>query len=493
MSTTLEKNKAPHEAKLVHLNMSAVTPPAVSPIMEFLRGQAATALSASLGGLPLVNFNTGGLGNFPYYYTDPRTTNFNISTYNWINTNVLSNNAPIQQSSGSYFSNQVLSVLSKIQYSLSVADQAALNAAKSNATNQQLAVLQAWQANMGPFPTGTGNPIDNIMTTIASTWATPATSLYAIQTSVNLRALLNNAPASGQTILPVVVSYLNALGASVALSNAVLMNNSYVAMALAALQTPTAANGGFLTNDGTGKYYPAYNVSTPLPTIISNLQSGSNPISISMNVSIANASEYSVSIQGGTAFNIPFGGFFGLSVGGNASYFHDEIVQNSSSVNVQMTFTGATIVNFSPAPFNQATQQNWFWMQPILEAIRNGQQDVSGYKFAVAPGIDFSANGPFGLLQGVAMTNYPSAVITIKSSNYQSIQTTFQQTVSTSVSFLGIPLGGGSESTYSHSASSSASDSTVVITLNPPPSMVAGTSTSSVGWIMGVQTNYPVQ
>ncbi|HYH56565.1 MAG TPA: hypothetical protein VD772_08145, partial [Anseongella sp.] len=201
--------------------------------------------------------------------------------------------------------------------------------------------------------------------------------------------------------------------------------------------------------------------------------------------------EYSVSIQGGTSFNIPILDFFSVGVSGNASYFHDEIMQNSDSVSITMTFTGPTIVNYSPLTFNQSTMQGWFFMAPILEAIKNQGQDVTGYQFSPSPGIDFSENGPFGLLQGVAIANYPSAKIVVKSSSYQSIQTTFQQTVSVGASFLGIPLGSSTESTYSHSASSSASDSTVTINLNPPPTMVAGTSITSMGWVLGVQTNYP--
>jgi hypothetical protein len=491
MSTTLEKNKTNHAPKLTHLDLSSVPTPDTPAILEYLRSQAANVLASALGGMPLVNFLTGAQGNFPYYYIDPNNLNFNVGTYNWINTNMLTDVAPIQQSSGNYFTNLFISVLSKISYKLSVADQATLNAAYTNAQNQQMAVLMAWKAAYGSFPSGTGQPIDNIMSTIANTWAKPATTLLAIKNSVNLNVLLNNAPASGSTIMPVIAAYLNALGSSVTLANAVTMNNAYVAQALAAVQTPSTTNGGMLANDN--NLYPGYTVTTPLPSIINNLQSTSNSIKISMNVSIANSSEYSVSINGGTAFNIPFAGFFGMSVGGNASYFHDEIVQNSSSVNITMTFTGATLVNYTPNVFNQSTGQNWFFMQPILNAIANGSKDVSGFKFSPNPGIDFSANGPFGILQGVAIANYPSAVITIQSSNYQSIQTTFQQTVSTSVSFLGIPLGGGSESTYSHSASSSSSNSTVTITLNPPPTMVAGTSVSSVGWILGVQTNYPCQ
>jgi hypothetical protein len=490
-TTTLEPKKAQTKSQTPNLDLSTVTPPDTSAIIDYLRGQAATVLGSALGGLPLVNFAVGAAGNFPYYYSDPATLSFNSATYNWININLLNNLPPVQQSTGNSFTNEMIAVLSKVTYKLSAADQITLNNAYSNAQNQQLSLLQAWQAAFGSFPAGAGRPIDNIMSTIASTWASPATTFNAIQNSINLNQLLNNAPPTGQGLFPLVANYVNALGSGVTLANAVTMNNAYVRLALNALQNPAAANGAIQTNDGTQKFYPAYNMNTPLTSIINSLQNKSSTIQITMDVSIASESEYSVSIQGGTSFRIPFLDFFSLGVSGNASYFHDEMVKNSDSVSITMTFTGPTIVNYAPLTFNQSTQQGWFFMAPILEAIKNQGQDVSGYQFAPSPGIDFSNNGPFGLLQGVAIANYPSAKIVIKSSSYQSIQTTFQQTVSVGISFLGIPLGSSTESTYSHSASSSSTDSTVTITLNPPPNMVAGTSISSMGWILGAQTNYP--
>lgn len=156
-----------------------------------------------------------------------------------------------------------------------------------------------------------------------------------------------------------------------------------------------------------------------------------------------------------------------------------------------MTFPGLTAVNFGPTAFDISTGLGWFWMEPILDAIKNGSSDVSGFKFSPVPQIDFSANGPFGFLTGVAISTYPSIEITVTSSNYQSIATTFQQTTSFSVSFLGIPLGSGSESTYSHSVSTNSSNSSVTITMNPSVETVSGNAVNSVGWVLGVETSYP--
>jgi hypothetical protein len=177
--------------------------------------------------------------------------------------------------------------------------------------------------------------------------------------------------------------------------------------------------------------------------------------------------------------------FFQLSCGGSASYFQDQIATSSNQVSIEMTFSGCNFVNFGPAPFNMSTDQNWAYFGPIQQAIKNGSSDVSGFKFAPDPGIDFSKNGPFGFVNGVAIANYPSINITVTSSDYQSILTTFQQTTSTKVTFLGIPLASATESSYSSQASQSGSSETVSITLSPPLSIVAGNTNTSVGWVLG--------
>ncbi len=114
---------------------------------------------------------------------------------------------------------------------MSAADTAALNAAHANAQTQQAAVLSAWQAAFGSLPAGQ-QPIEAIATTIATTWAKPATTLSDIKNSININALLNNLPASGGPVVPVFVVWLNALGAAVTLEWAKYSDNQYHEMSL---------------------------------------------------------------------------------------------------------------------------------------------------------------------------------------------------------------------------------------------------------------------
>ena len=467
-----------------------------APIIEALKDQANQVLSAALGAATLQAFdNTGASGNFPYVWQNPTNLQFNTLTYDWIDGSLKPGTAPLQFAQGTNFTNLYLQVAMDIVWSLSTADQATLNQAQASATQQQAALLNVWRSAMGSLPSGS-TPIDGILQIITQTWAAPPTTLNAIQNSVNIGQLLNNTPASGQPILPALAAYLNALGSSVALQNNVTANNAYLKRAINAIQNPTAANGGLALDSGT--IQPAYSVSTAVNVIenaMAPANQDANTVALDMTVMNASSSEYKVQISGSVGFDIPIFDFLTIGVESNANYFHDQMATSQNQTSVAMSFPGVNLVTFGPTAFTQAgTSSGWFWMDPVSEAIANGYpaKDVSGFKFSLKPSIDLSdAAGAFSYTSGVAISNYPTITVTVQGSNYQSIQTTFEQSVSTSVSFLGIKLASASESTYSNNVQVDAASSTVTITLSPPATLVGGTVAESIGWILGVQSQYP--
>jgi hypothetical protein len=469
---------------------SALTPLAGSPvdavpIIKALTDEVNSILGV-ISGEQLVPFSPGALGIFPYYWQNPGTLQFNTTTYKWIQAALRPGAAPVQLDQS--FTNHFIGALGSVEYKLSSADEEKLTKAKNNSVNQQMAFLNAWKSAFGSIPAG--KPIDDIIFTIGNTWAKPAVTFADMQSTGNLQKLLNNAPPSGETILPYLSSYLDALGDGMHLENEIAMNRHYLATALTAAQNSDASNGGLPTDDG--QIQPAYAVSTPLADILNGLQS-SSAAKISMQITRTSESEVTIHMQGQTSFTMPIGDFFDLSVDASASYFSDTIATSSNKVSIQMDFTGLTLVNYGPVTFDMPTERYWYWTKPIQDAISNGDQEVSGFKFSpVRNKTDFSSNGPFGYLTGVAISNYPSITITVESAYYESIKTTIKQTVSVGLSFLGIPLGGGSESTYKQTASSDDSKSTVTITLAPPPPKVEGTVEDQRGWILGVQTLFPV-
>jgi hypothetical protein len=476
-------------------------------IINYLKDEANTVLSAVLGSTSLQAFNITSQGNMPYIWQDPANLTFNAKTYEWIEGSMRANTMPHQFDPGTNFTNRYLNLASKIGWSLSSADQAKLNKAYQNASQQQAALLNVWQAQIGELPAGK-QPINGITEIITATWANPPTTLEALKNSINPNQLLNKVPASGEPVIPVLMNWINAIEESIPLQNQVTMNNAYLGLAINAIQYPTNAsnlaeritknpsaqvNGGLTLNNGNVE--PAYSVANPVNEIENALANANSKIEMAMSVKRTSSEEFDVSISGGTSFSIPVLDFLSVGIGGSANYFSSDIATSSNETYVKMTYPGVNLINFGPAIFQQAgSVENWFWMSPLEEALKNGYpaKDVSGFKFATQPPItDFSGNGPFGYLAGAAVAGYPTVEITVKSADYQKIEKTLEQTVKTKVSFLGIPLGGGSESTYSHSVKTDSSSSTVTITLTPPDQTVAGKLTDASAWVLGVQPVFP--
>jgi hypothetical protein len=148
---------------------TAIDPSNVQSILEELRAKAASILGSALGSKPLEPFLVGALGNFPYYWQNPRNLEFNAKTYTWISS--------------------ALKATSSNQQLLSVAS--------DDLRDYQVALLNAWKQAYGNFPRGDGQPIDNIVNTIASDWADSPATLTKMQHALNLNELLNTTPASG--------------------------------------------------------------------------------------------------------------------------------------------------------------------------------------------------------------------------------------------------------------------------------------------------------
>ena len=465
-------------------------------LIETLRAKAAGIVGAALGAKPLVGFQTGSLGNFPYYWTSSRNLNFNALTYDWINANLAANSSPVSQAEGSTFTSQFVTALESISYSLSTDDQNELNEGAKKATQQQTALLNNWKNAFGklPDPEGHGEVIDAILGTIQTEWSSKSPlTLMDIRNARNLDRLLDKAPSAGQPILPVLTNYLNAISSTLSLRNSVALNNRFLIDAQLALEDPSKGNGGLeLSND---KLVPAYRVATPLAEILNGLdpQANKNEVKLGLTITRTSKSEFKVEITGGTSFTVPVLSFFKLNVGGKANYFQEDIVSRTESIKIEMVYSGPTLVQFGPVPFEKTGgTSSWFFMQAIEDAVKNTGEDVSGYKFSPVPNIDFGKSGPFGFLTACAIANYPSVKITVESADFKSIETEFKQSAKVGISFLGIPFGiNGNESSYSSDITTDASKNSISITLDPPKELVAGTADESSGWILGVATEYP--
>lgn len=471
--------------------------PNTPQILDELKSEAIKVLSSALGSKTLESFQLGPLGNYPFnWQSSLLVTNRNGLNYDWISTDISQKDGVVTPGQ-SIFTNKYLTAAMAISYGYSTIDLGKVSAAATLTTNQASALQNGWIAAFGALPafTAPNTAINAIMAEIQTNWTTKGpVTLMDIQQSFNLNELLDNTPAAGKSVQPLLVNYLNAMNSVISLLNASSTATGYLAAAIRAIQSPSATNGAVNVANSPNpvQVMPAYTVAPAMNQIQNALADAGNSVKLSMTVSRSTSDQYTVSIKGKTGFSIPVLSFFSLGLSASASYFKDSIATKSNTVSIEMTYPGVNLVTYGPKAFSQAGRtSDWYWLDPITKAIANTGKDVSGYKFLPDPGIDFSKNGSFGFLEGVAIAGYPTVVIKVTSSDFSKITTEVTQSVSVSASFLGIPLGGGSESTYSKKVDTDSSSKTVTITLSPPPELIGGTADSSVAWVLGAIPNFP--
>jgi hypothetical protein len=439
-------------------------------------------------------FGVSSLGNFPYYWEVPSNLLFNPKTYVWISAGLKRNANPVELDQP--FTNTYIDALAPLVYELSESDSQQLEQARSKITTQQGQLLAAWRQSFGSLPPSK-QPIDTILATISQEWASPPTTLQEMQDSLSLSSMLNKTPASGKAILPALANYLAAIGDSVSLLDAVTRNNGYKAMARRAAQCPSSDNGG-LQIDGQSNLVPKFVVNTPLQEIVQGLNSATPRNSLTRKMSLRRSSrnEYDVSPRDGPGtaipLTVPTTEFLRISRDAKTDVLSDLIATDGNPVDVDVSFTGVTMVYFGPAPFSQATRTDWYWMTPITNAIANrGKTNVTGFKFRPDPGIDFGKTGPFGFLTAVAISKNPSLRVATRRANYQEIARTLEAAGPAALSFLGKPMGSlGEKRGYEVSVTTDSRKEAVQLNFSPS-AQIADDTVDSTAYVLGVQTNYP--
>lgn len=454
-------------------------------------------------------------GDFLYVFQNVNQV-FNQGTFDYISANVtpgtIAGTANLSASGG--FPNAYVQIISKIAYSLSNADSATVNAAQRNAQAQAQTIvsdyqttfgqitptqLSAAQAAVGQFAVQTLQ--DYVISYVLGyLWSgqqqssKPPLTYKQMASARNLSQLLPLMPASGNQVVSDVSLYLNMLQAA----NTILSNQQLGSWILAQLNgntsTPTTANGGMSTiNPNTGAILPSLQVaygmgSASVASIQNDLNNKSRTIVIGMQTSSASGDQLNVSIQGQAGFSVGSLLRFTTSVGG--SYDMSKMQGTSTNASISINYAGYSIVPMAPLAWQQATNQGWEFDDPIAQAVANGQQDITGFKF-VAPVNNynfgpFANGGNFGRLSSLLIANYPTITITYSNANFQQFKQAWQETATGNLTLFGfISLGSFSQGVYGSSYQQGADNSTFTVTFTASPQVISVSQLLQQAFVIG--------
>ncbi len=453
-----------------------------------LRNQAANLFGASVAAsLVPVQYN----GDLNWSWTSG-AGDVNQLTYNFISGAVTpsATGDMVQVGGAGSFTNVYQQLVNAITWEFGAADNATLQAAMTQSQTQATSVVSTYVGIYGA-PTQAqmlaaqavnpliANTLDYIVGYMAGyQWAgiptgKPALSLFAMQTTPNLRALLQYAPASAQPVIQGLVAYLNALGPGAALTDKQSLGN-YTLQQLKNNLTPSLANGGILlSNPPSSNYFLGYSSNKQPSQIVQDLNNPDQSVTVSFSSQASSQSQYNIAFSGQAGFNWG-GALLGISAG--TSFKGDVAAQQGAGTAtvITMKYPGVNIIPFYPAAWQQTSggSTGWFYEAAIHQAWVNSRAQTpdSGFTFknGVPAGITLGEDG-LGYLSAAVVSGYPTITVNFTDGNYQQFASWLSTHTQVSVSLFGfIPLGSSSVDTYTASASQSSSQQGFTLTLTPP-------------------------
>ncbi|MEM8931442.1 MAG: hypothetical protein AAGE94_09720 [Acidobacteriota bacterium] len=477
-----------------------------------------------------LNLLTGpGNAQVSFFFQSPTTGEINDNLYN----NILSRRVKggarqydVQQAelTASVFTNDYADVYSQLRFSLSQADQATMQrlVAETAGNVRKLTPLwNKWVQAVGKSETPPVGELDatdteialiQMTATVQGPWLNPDYKQRLIDDPSYPYVHMNefdqifsliplSVPAAMRDAIKDVYNAQGAQGGLTARrSNATQTQRGVINN----VQNPTAANGGLPLTNSTNMI-PGITFQPDDPTVLTT-QLGTNPPSSNFGyaatVTKSSSTELEVSASAGGGIRIPILSFFGLDVGGSVkgsifqadyagSRFSVEVSVNNPTVSPQMTM--------KPLLYNTSTEQGWLNATPIQQALANGSKtDVTGWVFdGGAPPYEFGQNGDFGLIESMVLSQFMQLQLTFEECESKKVQEYFEQHASATFSFLGIPLGGASESSKYQFEYNAASATKITVTMkpNPPGYTPGGTGsgiTGSLCNLVAVGVTYPI-
>jgi hypothetical protein len=264
--------------------------------------------------------------------------------------------------------------------------------------------------------------------------------------------------------------------------------------------TPTKQNGGIrlfdpVTGGVTDKYSDGYSINKSVEEINNGLQNLNNSISMAMQTSQSSGSEISVHIDGQAGFSV--GSWLKFTTAAGAEYDMSKAQGTSTDCSVKITWNGYVIVPFGSVAWAQDSNVGWYDKDPIYQAVKNGTQDITGYKFVTSTSVPynmkpFTEGGDFGYSDNLLISNYPTIEITYQHADFSKFQQSWSEKISGNLKLFGfISLGSFSEGAYGSSYEAGSSNSSFTVKFSASPEITSVPQFQKTAFVIGGTVRNP--
>ncbi len=471
------------------------------------------------GSLKLLKGTSNAQASF--YYKDLTTGDINTALYNNLLDQRIEGTTSefgvdeVELAQNSFISDYN-SVYLKLMFQLSTKDQATQQQNDANTAKAVRALTPLWNAwvqamkqkEIPELDKDTKIALIQITNTLQTIWVSEDyievlkdDPSYPYTNLNNFDKIFGEIPASvSKQMRTYIVDIYSAQGKGGVISAMVANATQTIAGIINNVQNPDESNGGMnLTGDNA--YVPGlmFAPNDPLAVVGAlgqNPPTGTFQYTANITKSEKTTLNFQASVGGG--INIPILSFFslGLSGGASGSIFQEDFAGSKYSVKVVVNNpTVNPIVTINPQLYNISTRKGWMSTSPVKEAIKNGKNtDVTGYRFTSEPNFNFAEGGDFGYINSLVLSQFLELSMTFEECNSKDVKNYFEQHASAGISFLGIKLGGASESSSHSYEYSDETNTSITVTLKPnEPGYTPGTVdiNESLCQLVAVGVEYP--
>jgi hypothetical protein len=432
-------------------------------------------------------------GDFPWWYQNPNGV-FNQLTFDYLSARVSSSGASgtVQLSPSGGFPNAYVQVVNNLIYTLSSADQQTLASALSTASAEAETIVSDYQTTFGPITpaqmttAAVSTKLDYVVSyVLGAVWSGRASAGQAPLTysqmaaAANLLDLLPAMPAAGAQVVADAAAYLRLMAPTNALQSKVQLGAWIAAQLRANTSAPTAANGGIQTVDpNSGNVGPGFQVGYGINRALGDIQADLNNAERVLSVEVAAPSAGPPALR-----------FAGADRAAGAVL---PLASVNSAQSITIDYPGYTMVPVAATAWQQATNNGWFYADPIAEAAANGSGDVTGFKFVTSPPYnlgDLAAGGNLGQLTALLISNYPTVKVSAPQAAAAALANVAVEGANGGLSLFGIPVGDPSRVTYRPVYSEGSAATAVELTFVPSVAQVP--TMQQTAYVIGAVVDFP--
>jgi hypothetical protein len=462
----------------------AVADPTIIAQNEFL-DSIVLAANEALGqqaGVTLAPLATGGgVFNYSYIYSvvnNPETVYNSYQDFNSL-LGPFGANGALNMTSG--FSSAYSSLIQAIRWNVSTADQATVSAAQQNASNYALTMVAIYEGLYGTITpaqlaaSGYATKQDYItnyqISQVWSGFSTQKGPLLSIPQTGVTPQMIPFAPNSAVTqLLPQVNLYIIASSPQWPITNAY---SAATAELLSIANNISNPNSNYQTYNPQTKQSvaaPGYGTSPTAAELYNVLGPTAQPagqLVINATASKSDSNVYASFAQ--QAQFVVSGNFFFQSAGVNGQQFSLFSANGSgTTASISLSFPNPVLLSLDPFPYDSSNPAVGWYDSKIVRQALNNTNKSTGFIFGSTPQLNLLSGGDYGRLTSLAVSQMPTISINYQTGNMQQFNQTVAQQSAWVTTFCGIPIGEGSNSSYSATTSQNQQGGGFTLTMSPP-------------------------